>query len=152
MTATDWDSRFVRLAVEVSTWSKDPERRVGAVIVSPDRRRVAFGYNGFPRGIADDAARLARVETKNGLTVHAELNAILNAPFELEGCTLYVTQPPCHECAKAIVQAGIRRVLRPGFRTTSKWLESWFLADEIFKEASVELRLVLEEEMDRCSS
>lgn len=109
----DWHGRFMHLALHVAGWSKDPKRKVGAVIVDEQRRVVAMGYNGFPRGLADMKQRMGDADEKRMLTVHAELNAILNATAGTRGCMMYVTSWPCHECAKAIVQAGIPIVVSP---------------------------------------
>jgi len=129
--ASKWDRRFFDLARTASTWSKDPKAKVGACIVSPDRRMITLGYNGYIAGMdyADD---------KNTMTVHAELNAILNARRDLTGWTLYVTKPPCVDCAKAIVQAGIREVITKSPKNKSKWLTSNLAAFSLFKTAQIE--------------
>lgn len=120
-----WDSRFLTIAVKVADWSKDPDCKVGVVIVTPDRRIVSTGYNGFPVGVPDEF--LDDSEFKNAMTVHAELNAILNNVTDISGCTLYSTKAPCLECCKAIIQVKIARVVVP-FPTIigskSKWKES----------------------------
>ena len=129
-----WNARFMKIAQEVATWSKDPDKQVGAVIVSPDNRQVVWGYNGFPRsldpGLAHDNA------SKNAFTVHAELNAILNATVDIRGWTIYVTHAPCVECAKAIIQAGITEVWvdadgQP--KHNSKWAQSVLQAHDAFR-------------------
>lgn len=104
-----WDAWYLEIAKTVSTKSKDPSTKVGAVIVR-DHRPLGFGYNGFPRGIADEEERWERPE-KYEHVVHAELNAILNVQGSCEGATLYTTHFPCGECAKAIIQSGILRVV-----------------------------------------
>ena len=95
--------------------SKDPNSQVGACIVSPDNKILSIGYNGFPYGCEDDEFPWARdgqfLETKYPYVVHAELNAILNSIQDLHGCTLYVSLFPCNECAKAIIQSGIKEVI-----------------------------------------
>ena len=79
-----WDKRFLRIAKnEIASWSKDPNEQVGCVIVSPDRRQFSPGYNGFPTWIKDSEERLKDKELKNALSVHAELNAILNSRTDL---------------------------------------------------------------------
>lgn len=115
-----WHARFIALATAVADFSKDPETKVGCVIVYPDKRQFSMGYNGFPIGIADTEERL-NGEGKNDLMVHAELNAILNARADLTGSTLYVTKPPCIGCSKAIVQAGILIVCCPKIDDNSSW-------------------------------
>ncbi len=96
--------------------SKDPNTQVGACIVSPQKKIVGVGYNGFPIGVADDKFPWSRegdfLETKYPYVCHAELNAILNSiSRDLAGCTIYVDLFPCNECAKAIIQSGIREVV-----------------------------------------
>lgn len=113
MTGTRWDDRFMAIAAEVASWSKDPQHKVGAIVVSPDRRRVAWGYNGFPKGVADDPRRLTSFALKNILTVHAEANVLHNASFDPAGCSMYCTRFPCHECAKAIIQRGLSTLVAP---------------------------------------
>ena len=104
-----WDIRFISIAREYSTWSKDPSTQVGAVAVDPKTRRVlSGGYNGFPRGIEDTDKRLNDRDLKHSLVVHAEMNLIYNATrsgISLEGSHLYVWGlPVCSECAKGIIQ------------------------------------------------
>lgn len=105
-----WDLRFLRLADEVASWSKDPKHRVGAVLADPHNRVVGIGYNGFPDRYPDDPAMLAS-EAKHEGMVHAEMNAILNCPVPVRGCTLYSTHSPCRPCQPMIVQAGIIRAV-----------------------------------------
>lgn len=135
-----WDDRFLALAEHVAGWSKDPSTKVGAVIVSPDRRQITIGYNGFPQGIADDGRLLDR-EEKYALVVHAELNAILNAPTRPAGATLYVWPlAPCSACAAAIIQSGIKRVVCLPARQ-DRWAASNHTAFQMFGEAGVEVVL-----------
>ena len=112
-----WDQYFIDLARHVATRSKDPSTQVGAVIVDPQHNVRALGYNGFPRGVADTADRLADRELKLMLTAHAETNAVYAAArmgVSTEGCTIYLSSlPPCADCSKAIIQAGIIRVGMP---------------------------------------
>jgi len=133
-----WDKRFLRIAKnEIASWSKDPNEQVGCVIVSPDRRQFSPGYNGFPTGIKDSEERLKDKELKNALSVHAELNAILNSRTDLTGWTLYVTKAPCSKCALAIIQAGIVRVVCPPIREDSRWAEDQKLARDLITEAGL---------------
>ena len=108
-----WDDYFMGLAHLSALRSKDPSTQVGACIVSPERKVV--GYNGFPIGCDDDEFPWARegmfLDTKYPFVVHAELNAILNSTQDLHGCSIYVSLFPCNECAKAIIQSGIRRIV-----------------------------------------
>jgi len=131
-----WDERFMYMACGVADWSKDPKVKVGAVVVSPDKRQFSVGYNGFPVGVDDSDARLngpLRVD----LTVHAELNAILNSGKDLTGWTLYATRQPCLECAKAIIQARIARVVSPPIDRVSSWKDSCDWGGQIMREAGV---------------
>ena len=110
-----WDEYFMGVALLASQRSKDPSTQVGACIVDKDKRILSTGYNGFPQGCSDDEFPWNRDEslgeTKYQYVVHAELNAILNASGKsLAGSTVYVGLFPCHECAKAIIQAGTRRL------------------------------------------
>lgn len=127
---SNWDSRFISMAFEVSYWSKDPDRKSGAVLVAPDLRKISTGFNGLPRGVADTDSRLNDRELKNMMTVHAELNAVFNAGFSPVGCTLYTTSFPCHECAKGVIQTGITRLVTPKVRDFEhpRWGKSWALA------------------------
>lgn len=126
-----WDTRFMRLAREVSTWSKDPSSKIGAVIVNDRRRILATGYNGFPEGIDDSEERLNNREEKYPRIIHAEMNVLLNAlknGVSVEGATLYVYGlPVCPDCTKSIIQAGIRRiVMSPDpYVVITPWTEKW---------------------------
>lgn len=103
-----WTARFINLASLVASWSKDPSSQVGAVIVRPDLTVASLGYNGLPRRVSDDPARLTHRDTKLLYTVHAELNAILSAKEPLDGCSIFISPfQPCAQCAAAIIQAGI---------------------------------------------
>jgi len=111
-----WDEYFMSVAVLSAMRSKDPNTQVGACIVNPDRKIVGTGYNGFPIGCSDDQLPWERtgstLDTKYPYVCHAELNAILNSiSRDLSGCTLYVALFPCNECAKAIIQSGIKKVI-----------------------------------------
>ena len=111
-----WDDYFMAVAFLSAMRSKDPSTQVGAAIVNPQRRIVGIGYNGFPAGCSDDALPWGRtgdgeLDTKYPYVVHAETNAILNARGSVAGCTLYVALFPCNECAKLIIQAGIKEVV-----------------------------------------
>lgn len=111
----NWDEYFMGIALLSSKRSKDPSTQVGACITSESKRIVGIGYNGFPFGCEDDEYPWERygefLETKYPYVVHAEPNAILNANSSLHGCTIYVTLFPCHECAKLIIQSGIKEVV-----------------------------------------
>lgn len=111
-----WDEYFMGVALLAAERSKDPNTRVGACIVDRQRRILSTGYNGFPQGCSDDEFPWNRDaslgETKYNFVVHAELNAILNTRGKsLADSILYVALFPCNECAKAIIQAGVREVV-----------------------------------------
>lgn len=111
-----WDEYFMGVALLSGMRSKDPNTQVGACIVSEDHKILSMGYNGFPTGCSDDDFPWERegepLENKYFYTTHSELNAILNyRGGSLEGATIYVTLFPCNECAKAIIQSGIRRIV-----------------------------------------
>lgn len=111
----DWDQYFMGVAKLSALRSKDPNTQVGACIVNKNKRIVGTGYNGFPHNCEDNEFPWCRegnyFETKYPYVVHAELNAIFNSTVVLEGCTLYVSLFPCHECCKAIIQSGIKEIV-----------------------------------------
>jgi len=137
-----WDRRFLRIAEEVRLWSKDPGTKVGCVLVN-DRRILSTGYNGFPQTISDDLERYIDRDFKLSITVHAEKNAILNAAkngTKVEGSTLYVTFPPCSQCASAVIQAGVAQVVCPSPDTApERWRDSFKRASNLFYEAGVKV-------------
>ena len=111
-----WDEYFMGVAELSARRSKDPNTQVGACIVSPENKILSMGYNGMPIGCSDDEFPWDRegdpYDTKYYYVTHSELNAILNyRGGSLEGCKLYVTLFPCNECAKAIIQSGIRELI-----------------------------------------
>lgn len=111
-----WDEYFMGVSHLAGMRSKDPGTQVGACIVSDDNKILSIGYNGFPNGCSDDVFPWARtgdsLKTKYPFVTHGELNAILNyRGGSLSGAKLYVSLFPCNECAKAIIQAGIRTVI-----------------------------------------
>jgi dCMP deaminase len=145
-----WGDRYLGLAREVSTWSKDPSTKVGAVVIGNDGEVLAQGFNGFPRGISDNSARLKDRDKKYKLVVHAEMNAIYNAGLNgvsLKDSTLYVYGlPVCNECAKGIIQVGIKTVVAKRPKDYNKdWDESIKDAEALFKEAEV-MYIVKEED------
>ena len=111
-----WDEYFMGVAMLSALRSKDPNTQVGVCIVSPDNKILSMGYNGFPFGCSDDEYPWSRegspLENKYFYSTHSELNAILNyRGGNLENCKIYVTLFPCNECAKAIIQCGIKEVV-----------------------------------------
>lgn len=142
MINANWQNRYLSLAKEVSTWSKDPSRKIGAVAVGSKGQILAQGYNGFPRGILDSADRYNDRPTKYRLVVHAEMNVIYNATFNgvsLDGASLYVYGLPiCSECAKGIIQVGIKDVTVITDEVVPDiWKESWANTVSMFNETSV---------------
>ncbi len=114
----NWDEYFMAIAKLTAMRSKDPNTQVGACIVSSDNRILSIGYNGTPNGYSDSTFPWDRegspLDTKYLYVCHAELNAILNfrgGRRELEGSKIYVDLFPCNECAKAIIQCGIKEVI-----------------------------------------
>jgi dCMP deaminase len=138
-----WDERYLSLAAEVATWSKDPSTQVGAVTVGSKKEVLSQGFNGFPRGIHDTDERYNDRETKYKFVVHAEMNAIYNATYSgtsLDGSTLYVYGLPiCSECAKGVIQVGIKKVVVLKSRDVGSWYESVMLSKEMFEEAGIEI-------------
>ena len=130
--ALTWDDFFMSMTFLAAMRSKDPSTQVGACIVSPDKRIVGIGYNGFPRGCSDDELPWARqadseLETKYPYVCHAEMNAILNKnSADVKGCAIYVGLFPCNECAKMIIQSGISEViyLSDKYATTNSMIAS----------------------------
>lgn len=145
-----WDSRFLRMAEEVATWSKDPSTQVGAIAVDDNKRILSQGYNGFPRGIDDSDERLNNREEKYTYIVHAEKNVIYNATYNgvsLDGSTVYVHGlMVCSECAKGLIQVGVKRVIMGiplSFdETPIKWKVSFEDTKNMFKESGVEFEIV----------
>lgn len=151
-----WDNYYLRQCLVHARMSKDPNTKVGAVIVGPDLEVRATGYNGFPRGIADTPERLADRAVKNKLMVHAECNAILNAArigTPLKGCTMYLactddsgivwSGPPCIACTLAVIQAGIVEIVGYPFKSgPSKWREEIEEARKLLDEAGIHYREV----------
>ena len=112
----NWDEYFMGVALLSAKRSKDPSTQVGACIASMDNKVVTMGYNGMPIGISDDELPWKRkgaddLDNKYLYVCHAEFNAILNSYAPVKGCKIYVTLFPCNECAKALIQAGIKEVI-----------------------------------------
>ena len=151
LTAEGWGDKYIHLAKEISTWSKDPSTQVGAVVVGCDGQILSQGFNGFPRGIKDSDERLNNRERKYELIVHAEMNAIYNASLNgvsLKDSTLYVYGLPiCNECAKGIIQVGIKKVvaMRPK-KYNIAWEESINNARNLFSEVDIMYLIDIEDE------
>ena len=142
-----WDKRYLKLAKEVASWSKDPSRQIGALIIGKKGQIISQGYNGLPRGIKDTEERLNDRTTKYRYVVHAEKNAIYNAIHnnsDIRNSILYVTGlPVCHECAKAVIQVGISRVVMDVL-PTENWKDSGELAIEMFEEAGIPYKFYID--------
>lgn len=142
--ANKWWGRFLAMADLVASWSKDPSTQVGAVIADHNQRIVSLGFNGLPRGVRDDERLLDR-ETKYKMVLHAESNAILFATgASLADCTIYVTRPPCAQCAAMIIQKGIKRVVckEPPTEFSQRWGKDIELAASMFAEAGIPFEMV----------
>jgi dCMP deaminase len=142
-----WDVRFMEMAKEIAGWSKDPSKKIGCVAVGDNHRVLSTGYNGFPRGISDDEERYDDREQKYKYVVHAEKNCIYNAcmnGISLAGAKLYVCGLPiCSECAKGIIQVGIKEVIIEGeCFDVPKWNESFKLSEQLFDEAGIVIKYV----------
>lgn len=136
-----WRNRFLEMAAVVGGWSKDDSTKVGAVVTDSRNRVISLGFNGFPHGVCDDAVPR---DEKLRRTVHAEVNAILTAGRDLEGCTIYVTAPPCAQCTAKLIQAGIKTVVcfegRADF--VARWAEDLASSEQMLREAGVTLSKV----------
>jgi len=142
-----WHRRFLSLCLEVAKWSKDPSTKTGCLIVDDRRRILSTGYNGFARGVEDTPERYENRELKYAFVVHADLNAIYSAAangVSVDGCTMYLTGPPCAECCKGIIQAGIKQVIWPEDNpfekdeaTRARWAVSLDNSNTLLREGGV---------------
>lgn len=144
MSNTDWCSRFLEMAALVASWSKDPKKQCGAVVVRPDRTVASVGFNGFPRGLSDSPELYYNQELKLSRVIHAEVNAVLHAREPIAGYTLYSWPPgfgpTCDRCAAVIIQSGITRVVYRrdlAKEFTSSWAEPGRRALAMYAEAGV---------------
>jgi dCMP deaminase len=142
----DWDSYFMAMARLVAKKSKDQSVQVGVVIVGPDHEFISSGYNGFCRGIDEDIPERWERPIKYQWVEHAERNAIYNAARTgaiTKGCTAYMESPPCADCGRALIQAGIIEVVvttQNPFRDRQDWKESIQFAMDMLAEAGVRVR------------
>lgn len=140
-----WNMRFMDMAKLIATWSKDNSTKVGCIVVDSDKRILTTGYNGFPRGVDDTIAARHERPAKYKFTEHAERNAMYNAltyGVSLKGCIMYVTFPPCVDCARGIIQSGIREVIyldMPADKTQKipGWRDDLQNSFDMFNEAGV---------------
>jgi dCMP deaminase len=130
----------INLAKAISENSNDPSTKVGAVIVK-DLLIISTGYNCFPRGVAETEERLNDRPTKYAMVVHAEANAILAAKGNTQGSTMYCTLFPCNECAKLIIQSGVKRIVTvvPTLEQAERWKDSFNISYQMLTEAGVEV-------------
>ncbi len=137
-----WDEYFMNFAFTAARKSKDPSTKVGACIVDERNRVVGLGYNGFPRYCLDDNFPLSRtgnfLDTKYPYIVHAESNAILNSTTDTFGCRIYVTLFPCNECAKMIIQAGIKEIIYASDKYANT--DSTIASKKLLREAKIKTR------------
>jgi dCMP deaminase len=134
---THWDKRYLDLAKHISTWSKDPSTKVGAVITK-NNKEIALGFNGIPSGL-DDGKYLGSRDIKIACVLHAEINAIFSTSQDLEGATMYTSSAPCSNCAAAIVQKKFARVVMPpvDFELAKRW--NYHLSKQMFDEVGIEV-------------
>ena len=141
-----WHLRFLRLAREVSSWSKDPSTQVGCVIVDQSRRVVSLGFNGLPAGMRDTAERLLNRDLKLALTIHAEENALLFAGRPVHGCVAFVTRHPCARCAAKLIQSGIGAVI---YLSNSdfdrRWADNLAISGQALTEAGIHVLAIAPE-------
>lgn len=140
----NWDKKFLDVAALVASWSKDPSTKVGCVITDEDHNILSSGYNGFPRGIADDE-RIDNRECKIRLIAHAEANAVAAAArngHALKGGTVYITLPPCSQCAALLIQAGVRGLVYLKAVNMERWAADWDIAQSLLTEAGIQFEEV----------
>lgn len=139
-----WDVYFMSMAEHAASLSKDGSTRVGCVIVGQDRNVLSTGFNGMPMGVDDNRPERHERPLKYKFFEHAERNAIYlaaRAGTALKGSTAYIHPwPPCPDCARAIIQAGIGEVVVPTTVVPTRWLEDMRVAQEVLREAGVNLR------------
>jgi dCMP deaminase len=146
-----WDDRFLCLAAEVATWSKDPSTQTGAVFVRPDKTVASVGYNGFPSRLSDAKELYDNRDIKYERIIHCEMNALLHARERLDGYTLY-TWPflSCPRCASHMIAAGISRIVGPACPPDKldRWGAELEKSKALFREAGVNvLEVVYEEDL-----
>lgn len=135
-----WDERFLRLAREISLWSKDPSTKVGSVIVSEHKTILSTGYNGFPRQMRDDPEKYADRDSKLSRILHAEVNAIIHLSARLTWGVLYIYPfAPCDHCCVMALEAGIKRFCFP--KATKEAESSWGASFEKSKQYITECGL-----------
>lgn len=153
----DWHEFFIGMCVFVSKKSKDRSTKLGAVIVGSNNEVLSIGYNGFPRGVDDSVEEFHERPLKYSITEHAERNSIYNAArqgIKLDGATMYLPfyPTPCSDCARAVIQSGIKRIIGTDFQFTGKgklWDESLKNANIMLDYAGIErIAISVGEELD----
>jgi len=146
-----WTQRFIEMADLTASWSKDRSTRVGCVIVGKNKEILSTGYNGFPRGINDNIDERHERPVKYEWTEHGERNAIFNAARNgicTSGATIYLRWYPCSDCARAIIQSGITKVVceKPKMETEKdkRWAEKFKVTEEMFSELISQGKLEVE--------
>lgn len=150
-----WENYFLNLLDVVRSKSKDPSTKVGAIIFDSNNAIVSTGFNGFPIGVSDDVKRYEDRDTKYKFVVHAEMNAILLSARrgqKVEGCTILIDWYPCTNCAKAIIQSGIKEIWIDGRDYEKKdkyWRERWgdeiLISKKMLQEAGISVRSIGEQ-------
>ena len=149
----------MNLVDHISTWSRDPSTKVACVIVDRKNNIRSLGYNGFPRYVSDDVPERWQRPIKYKWTEHAERNAIYAAATHgtpIGGCTIYLGWYPCADCARAIIQSGIREVIIDGRRydpdsatiRDARWVEDFEVAKEMFTESEIKVVIVPRKELE----
>lgn len=144
-TYSTWDSYFMAMARLVAKKSKDESVKVGVVIVGPDHEVRSTGYNGFPRGVDENDLERWERPIKYQWVEHAERNAIYNAArmgTSTKGCIAYMESPPCTDCGRALIQAGIKEIVvttQNPFKDRTDWKESIKFATDMLEEAGVKV-------------
>ena len=148
MSQANWDKKYLRLALHIAGWSKDPSTKVGAIIVGDTNQVNSMGFNGPPRGVDDDVPERWERPLKYKICEHAERNAIYNSArmgAVTMGGTMYMTSfpakfGPCDDCCRAIIQAGICRIVtEPPSGDIERWKESFRVGREMLLEAGIEI-------------
>ena len=141
---TTWDKKFFALCEHIATWSKDRSTKVGAVIVNDRNKVISIGYNGFPIGFDDNIGDRHERPQKYQYTEHAERNAIYSAAglgVSIRGCTMYLCWFPCPDCARAIIQSGISKLVYKDLDfSDERWGEGFKKSWEMLVECGVTLQ------------
>ena len=132
-----WDFRYFSLACQVAQWSKDPRKKVGAVLTGKDKRNVSLGYNGLPPGMDDK--EYMRWDNKNWFILHAERNVLDKTHFDVLDSTLYISQPVCCQCAASLISRGVKTVVQPQLSEGSSWYSNCYAAISFMDDADLQV-------------